>query len=174
MISNPEQENECQLVITTITTVCMWGHENCKIDSHFKYKWSEKQTELVKERESNSDELDAKEPKSIDLLNKTAKSKANFDNVKRQWEVTNNSKDTASMQSKSPIHSTANTSTVNKNKNKFEVGGMGVTKTLELLKGQLNHANKKDGNSEKEQRNDELDRMKRLRQAGVTREYLRS
>ena len=51
---------------------------------------------------------------------------------------------------------------------------MGVTKTLELLKGQLNHATKKDGNSEKEQRNDELDRMKRLRQAGVTREYLRS
>ena len=42
------------------------------------------------------------------------------------------------------------------------------------LKGQLNQASKKDANTEKDQRNYELDKMKRLRQAGVTREYLRS
>ena len=175
-ISNQTEDNECQLIITTITTVCMWGHENCKIDSHFKYKWQEKQTELVKEPELKSDEIDEKEPKTLELTNKSAKSKTNFDNVKQRWEKANSTKVSASksMDIRSPICTSTNNVSMNKDKLRLDTGGMGVTKTLEMLKGQLNQAGKKDGNSEKEQRNYELDKMKRLRQAGVTREYLRS
>ena len=175
-ISPQAEEDECQLIITTVITVCMWGHENCKIDSHFKYKWQEKQTELIKDPEITSDELSVEGPQKQESKNKSVKPKTNFNNVKRQWEQGTSSKDAASntYNKKSSINSIPDNVASSKNKTKFNAGGMGVSKTLEMLKVQLNQANKKDGNSEKEQRNYELDKMKRLRQAGVTREYLRS
>ena len=171
---NPSEEieKENELLITTITTVCMWGHENCKEKSHYKYKWESKQTEYKPELEESV----VTTSDAVISTNKEVTAKNNFSDVKKRWELPNETRkeDPKPILSKPSSSATNDKLNGNKNNVKFDMGGVGVAKTLEMLKRQLGQTAKKDANNEKEQRNDELDRMKRLRQAGVTREYLRS
>jgi hypothetical protein len=179
--SKVESTPECELIITTITTICMWGHENCKVESHFKYKWQSKQTNFVQEPDISPDTTTKittaeEDEQTINSSDKNTKAKTDFSEVKKQWEGVNEEAQTTHSKlacSKSPTKPSINTLIGNKNNTRFDLGGVGVAKTLEMLKGQLNQAGR-DANTEKDQRNYELDKMKRLRQAGVTREYLRS
>ena len=150
----------------------MWGHENCKEKSHYKYKWESKQTEYKPEPEESV----ATTSDAVISTNKEVAAKNNFSDVKKRWELPNETlkEDPKPITSKPSLSATNDKLSGNKNNVKFDMGGVGVAKTLEMLKRQLGQTAKKDANNEKEQRNDELDRMKRLRQAGVTREYLRS
>ena len=81
--------------------------------------------------------------------------------------------DLSSTSRTAPTKSAKNDTSVKKSK-RFDLGGMGVARTLEMLKEQLNQAAEKDETREKVHRSLELDKMTKLRQAGVTKEYSRT
>ena len=142
-------KDEVMEMINAISTICMWGHEGCTIKSHFKYDWqAEKKTSLLQKAMKETDPITQ-------------------DNLASLWEerAKANSQQpakTGPAKSRAPAGQPAKKANLS--------GGLGVKNTLELLKNRIAREECKEGR-EKELRNRELDKMKKLRQAGVTKDY---
>ena len=130
-------------IVNAIETICMWGHEGCTIKSHFKYDWqSEKKSNLLKD---------------AILLQQDSSEKVSI-----MWEQ---------KVGKLPDHSTDQpTKREPSKKPTVTSSGLGVKSTLEMLKNRITRAEGTE-DREKLQRSIELDKMKKLRQAGITKDF---
>jgi len=143
-----DEEDEVMEVINAISSICMWGHEGCTIKSHFKYDWQA-------------------ENKTC-LLNKAMEQKDSItqDNLTSLWEQRAKASQPQPAKTSSAKSRPSTTAAKKTNLN----GGLGVKSTLELLKSRIAREECKE-DKEKMLRNRELDKMKKLRQAGVTKDY---
>ena len=143
-----EKDKKAELInqIKEISSICMWGHDNCTIKSHFKYDWQmERKNELMKKA---------------------------LDNTKVEAEVTREClKSTLESKPSKDKEPPAARKISNPTSKKIAIGGAGAKGTLEMLRNRITKAGQPQEDREKIQRNIELDKMKKMRQAGVTKDY---